>query len=150
MIIPDVNVLVRAHQRESPDHTEIRRWFNDVLASDRSLGIPEIVLCSFVRVVTLSRPWKQPATLAQATEFCAALGAAPRCVILQPSEEHWQRFEQLCLRRDVRGNLITDAYLAVFALERDAEWITTDQDFAKFPGLRWRHPLERQGRSNPR
>jgi len=22
-----------------------------------------------------------------------------------------------------------------------AEWITADRDYARFPGLRWRHPL---------
>jgi predicted nucleic acid-binding protein len=41
-----------------------------------------------------------------------------------------------------RGNLVADAYLAALALEAGAEWITTDRDFARFPGLRWRHPLE--------
>jgi hypothetical protein len=29
------------------------------------------------------------------------------------------------------------------AFVRDVrEWITTDRDYARFPGLRWRHPLE--------
>ena len=27
-------------------------------------------------------------------------------------------------------------------LESAREWITTDRDFARFPGLRWRHPLK--------
>jgi hypothetical protein len=36
---------------------------------------------------------------------------------------------------------VADAYLAALAIEAGAEWITTDRDFARFPGLRWRHPL---------
>jgi predicted nucleic acid-binding protein len=27
------------------------------------------------------------------------------------------------------------------AIEAGAEWITTDGDFSRFPGLQWRHPL---------
>lgn len=42
---------------------------------------------------------------------------------------------------DSKGNLIPDAFLAALAIESGSEWITTDRDFARFPGLRWRHPL---------
>jgi predicted nucleic acid-binding protein len=38
-------------------------------------------------------------------------------------------------------NLVSDAYLAALAIESGSEWITTDRDFSRFPGLRWRHPL---------
>jgi len=41
-----------------------------------------------------------------------------------------------------RGNLIHDAWLAAIAIEQGSTLFTTDRDFAKFPGLRWRHPLE--------
>jgi len=30
---------------------------------------------------------------------------------------------------------------AALAIESGSEWITTDRDYARFPGLRWRHPL---------
>jgi uncharacterized protein len=36
---------------------------------------------------------------------------------------------------------VPDAYLAALAIESGSEWITTDRDFSRFPGLRWRHPL---------
>lgn len=26
-------------------------------------------------------------------------------------------------------------------LESGCEWVTTDRDYTRFPGLRWRHPL---------
>lgn len=44
--------------------------------------------------------------------------------------------------RNAKGNLIPDAYLAALAIESGSEWITTDRDYSRFPGLRWRHPLE--------
>ena len=34
-----------------------------------------------------------------------------------------------------------DAYIAALAIEHGCELITTDSDFARFPGLPWRHPL---------
>jgi len=37
--------------------------------------------------------------------------------------------------------LVADAYLAAVAIERGCELVTTDSDFARFKGLRWRHPL---------
>lgn len=41
----------------------------------------------------------------------------------------------------LEGNVIADAYLAALALESGSDWITTDRDYARFPGLRWRHPF---------
>jgi predicted nucleic acid-binding protein len=40
-----------------------------------------------------------------------------------------------------RGNLIPNVYLAALAIESGCEWITTDRDFSRFPGLRWRLPF---------
>ena len=39
------------------------------------------------------------------------------------------------------GKLLADAYHAATALEHGCEWYTFDGDFARFPDLRWRHPL---------
>jgi hypothetical protein len=36
---------------------------------------------------------------------------------------------------------VPDAYFAALAIESGCDWITTDRDFARFKGLRWRHPL---------
>lgn len=44
-------------------------------------------------------------------------------------------------RSDVRGAMVSDAYLAALAIEHDCDLVTADSDFARFPGLRWRNPL---------
>ncbi len=46
------------------------------------------------------------------------------------------------LEAGIRGNLVPDAYLAALAIESGSEWITTDRGFARYPGLRFQHPLE--------
>jgi hypothetical protein len=63
-------------------------------------------------------------------------------VPVTPGQRHWEIFTRLCTAVGARGNLVADAYFAALAIESGSELITTDRDFARFPGLRWRHPLE--------
>jgi predicted nucleic acid-binding protein len=58
-----------------------------------------------------------------------------------PGERHWELFERMCGEGSARGNLVSDAYLAALVVDSGSELVTTDRDFARFPGLRWRHPL---------
>lgn len=62
--------------------------------------------------------------------------------MLHPSPDHWSLFVDLCTRTEARGNLVPDAWFAALAIESGCTWVTTDRDFARFPGLRWQHPLE--------
>ncbi len=101
----------------------------------------DIVLSGFVRVVTHPRVFAPPVPLAEALDFADALRAQPNAVGVSPGPRHWQIFERLCRDADARGNLVADPYLAALAIEPGSEWVTTDQDFARFQGLRWRHPL---------
>ncbi len=66
---------------------------------------------------------------------------SPSFVPIAPGPRHWGIFAGLCRTTGVRGNLVPDAYLAARAIESGSEWISTDRDYARFPGLRWRHPL---------
>jgi uncharacterized protein len=50
-------------------------------------------------------------------------------------------FRRLCVEYGAKGNLVPDAFLAALAIEQCCEWITTDRDYARFTGLKWRHPL---------
>jgi hypothetical protein len=44
---------------------------------------------------------------------------------------------------------VPDAYLAALAIEHDAEWYSADRGFARFPGLRHRHPLDDEPPGSP-
>lgn len=78
-----------------------------------------------------------------ALEFVDRLREQPNTVLVAPAARHWDIFSRLCHATSAKGNLVADAYLAALAIETGSEWITTDRDYARFPGLRWRHPLER-------
>lgn len=105
------------------------------------MGVSDLVLSGFVRIATHPRIFSPPAPAEQALAFATALRRQPTAVPVAPGPRHWEIFERLCLGAGARGNLVSDAYLAALAIESGSEWITTDRDFSRFPGLRWRHPL---------
>jgi len=142
MILLDVNVLVYAHRTDAPDHARYRAWLEEVLASPSPYGIAELVLSGFLRVVTHPRVFRTPTPMARALKFVQALRERPNCVLLAPGPRHWEIFVDLCRSTAVRGNLVPDAYFAALAIESGCEWITTDRDYSRFPGLKWRHPLD--------
>jgi toxin-antitoxin system PIN domain toxin len=142
MLLFDVNVLIRAADRRHADQPQYERWLNEVISRDEAYGVADLVLSGFLRIVTNPRILKQPMELAAALQFVSELRNQPHCVVIQPGPRHWNLFIELCQRVNARGNLVPDAYLAALAIESGSEWITTDRDYARFPGLRWRHPLD--------
>lgn len=141
MILPDVNILVYAHRRDTQQHGAFRQWLEDVVEADEAYAMSDLVVSGFVRVVTHPRIFREPSSLADALAFAEQLLDQPHCVRVQPGPRHWAIFTRLCRQAAARGNLVPDAFLAALAIEAGCEWITTDRDFARFAGLGWRHPL---------
>jgi uncharacterized protein len=100
-----------------------------------------IGLSGFLRVVTHPRVFQEPNPLETPLAFVAGVRDRANCVVVEPGERHWEIFIRLCQNTQAKGNLIADAYLAALAIESGSEWISTDRDYARFPGLHWRHPL---------
>jgi toxin-antitoxin system PIN domain toxin len=142
MQLPDVNVLVYAYRGETVDHAQYRDWLEDVVNADEAYGYSDLVLSGFVRIVTHPRVFRPPSPLQDALAFVAVIRNRPNAVQIDPGGRHWGIFSNLCQRAGARGNLVPDAYLAALAIESGSEWITADRGFARFPGLRWRHPLD--------
>jgi uncharacterized protein len=142
VVLPDVNVLVYAHRADAPTHQQCLVWLETVINDDAGFGLADLVLSGFLRVVTHPKVFTNPTPMPTALVFVEQLRGRPNCVPLNPGPRHWALFEQLCRTTELKGNLIPDAYLAAIAIEHGAEWITTDRDYARFPGLRWRHPLQ--------
>ncbi len=139
----DVNVLVYAHRSDAPDHEAFRAWLDGVRQGDEPLGVSDLVLSGFVRVVTHPRVFADPTPTELAWSFAAGVRASPATVRLAPGERHWDLFQRLCAATGARGNQVTDAYLAALAIEVNATWMTADRGFGRYPGLRWAHPLDR-------
>lgn len=142
MLLADVNAFIYAHRPESPRAHEHRDWLESVLAGTEPFGVSELVLSAFVRTVTNHRVYKEPTPPEVALSFCSAILGSPAAVRVRPGPRHWEIFTGMCSTVGARGNIVPDAYLAALALEQGATWVTTDRGFARFPGLRWRTPLE--------
>lgn len=141
MLLPDVNVLVYAHRRESPDHDRYAEWLTRLAEGPEPFALSELVASGFVRIVTNSRIWDEATPLETALEFIARLRTRSGVRLLTPGPASWEIFTKLCVASRARGKLVADAYHAALAIEHGCELATADGDFSRFPGLRHRHPL---------
>jgi len=142
MVLPDVNVLVYAYRPDAKDHHEYLSWLEAVVGSDQAYGMADLVLAGFLRIVTNPRIFAPPSSMAEALSFASELRNQGNCMHVAPGPRHWDIFTRLCREAGAKGNLTADAYLAALAIESGSEWITTDRDYSRFPGLRWRRPLQ--------
>jgi len=141
MRLIDVNVLVYAFRRDAPDHKAYAEWLNVLVNGREAFAVSDLVLSGFLRIVTHPRVFSPPTPLAPALGFAEAFRAAPQAIAITPGPRHWEIFTQVCRESGAKGNLVPDAWLAALAIESGSELVTTDRDFARFPGLRWSHPL---------
>ena len=139
MQLPDVNVLIYAHREDAPEHDRYAAWLRALVEAPEPFAVAEIVLAGFLRIVTNPKIFKPATPMETALAFCRRLVEWPRAVFVMPSRTHWDLFVKMC--NAIEGPLVTDAYVAALAIEHGCELITTDSDFSRFQGLRWRHPL---------
>lgn len=140
MILPDVNVLISAFRRDSPQHGLCRSWLQGIIDGDAQFGLSPLALSAVVRITTSPRIFATPTTIGEAFGFSEDLWQQPHCRIVEPGERHWEIFRRLCIETNTRGPRVTDAWFAALAIEWGCEWVTLDRDFARFPGLRWSAP----------
>jgi toxin-antitoxin system PIN domain toxin len=141
MVISDVNVLIYAFRRGSTYHDECRGWLQGVIEGDEAFGVSELVMSAVVRIVTGTRHFGPPESLDDAFAFVNTVMNDDKAIRLSPGLRHWEIFERICRESLIRGNRTSDAYLAALAIEHGCELITTDGDFSRFKGLRWRRPF---------
>jgi toxin-antitoxin system PIN domain toxin len=138
----DVNVLVNAYRPDAPRHSEFSRYLQTLVDGVEAFGIPSVSLSGLLRITTHPRIFNPPNPLDDVLKFVDQLRSLPHCLILQPGVRHWDIFADLCRKGNARGNLISDSYMAAMAIEIGAELVTDDRGFGRWPGLRWRHPMD--------
>lgn len=138
----DVNVLIYAHRVDAhPEHEAFGKWLSDLANGDEPFALSPVVLSGVVRIVTNPRVFRRPSTLREVFSFINELRVRPTARLLGPGPRHFDLFARLCHQAGASGKLVADAFHAAVALEHGCTWVTTDSDFARFPGLRWEHPL---------
>ncbi len=141
MILPDVNLLIYAVDRDSPHHDAAREWLETAFSSGEQLLLPWVTILGFLRITTRKGAFAHPITVESAFSFVKGWLDHPAVSIAHPGPEHLRILRRLLRQVGTAGDLTTDAHLAALAIEYDAELYSSDRDFARFPGLRWKNPL---------
>ncbi len=142
MILPDINLLLYAYNPQTPQHVRAATWWESVMGGEELIGLPDEVSLGFVRIATNPKLGEACVSLEKARAVIEDWLALPHLRVLVPGADHFAKVLDLTQRAMGRGPLISDATLAVYALENRATLHSNDTDFARFPELDWVNPLE--------
>jgi len=141
MILPDVSVLMHAHNPDSRVHGKARAWWDGVLAGTEGVGLAWVTILGFIRIATHRGITHHPMPVAAACERIEEWLSLPHFHIPLPAEGHFSRLHKVLKDLGTAGNLTTDAHLATLAIERGYTLCSTDADFSRFARLKWINPL---------
>ena len=141
MIVVDANLLIYAYDLDSAHHKKSLSWLEELLSGVEAVGLPWQSVSAFLRVITNRRLPGMRVTLEQAVQVVDEWLQQPNVQVLVPADQHWSVLRQMILEGRASGPLVSDAEIAAITIEQGAVLHTTDRDFARFPGLRWKNPL---------
>jgi toxin-antitoxin system PIN domain toxin len=141
MKLVDANLLVYSVNDNAPQHDLARKWLEETLAGDETVGFAWIVLIGFLRLTTRAPIFQKPLSTSRVLDLMELWLSQPCATIVHPGDRHFEILRKLLLPLGTAGNITTDAHLAAIAIEHGAEVYSTDGDFRRFPGVRWRNPL---------
>ena len=141
MIVVDANLLIYAYDLDSAHHKKSLSWLEELLSGVEAVGLPWQSVSAFLRVITNRRLPGMRVSLEQAVLVVDEWLQQPNVQVLVPADQHWSVLRQMILEGRASGPLVSDAEIAAITIEQGAVLHTTDRDFARFPGLRWKNPL---------
>lgn len=142
MIVPDANLLIYSVDSKSVFHERARMWLQGAITGPEPVGLAWGVLVAFIRVTTRPGVIPEPIRVPEAFDLVAEWLSHPPVRLLEPGPRHFDLLRELLVQAGTGGNLTSDAHLAAIAMEHGAEVYSSDGDFARFAGLRWRNPLQ--------
>ncbi len=141
MILVDANLLLYAEDSSSEHHAVARAWWDAQLSGVEPVALCWPVLNAFIRIGTNARLHQQPLLLGEAIDRVQSWLEQPCVRLIHPGDQHWALFQQLLRGGKAVGNLVSDAHLAALAVEHNCVLHSTDADFSRFRGLKWRNPI---------
>lgn len=140
MKLVDANVLLYAVNVDAAQHERSRTFLDHALSGGDAVGFAWIVLLAFLRLTTKTGLFPNPLSLEGAMSRVDAWLASPAAVVVEPSVDHASVLRGLLQAVGTGGNLVNDAHLAALALTHRATVVSFDNDFSRFPGVRWELP----------
>ncbi|NBB81486.1 MAG: PIN domain-containing protein [Verrucomicrobia bacterium] len=141
MILPDANLLLYAVNRDSPDHEAALTWWRNTLESGEPVRLTSGVVFAFVRLATNRKVFTHPLTPAEAFDHVENWLEFPSVELAESLPEDLPVIRQLLEAAGTGGNLVSDAQIAAVAKRLEACVYSADDDFDRFPEIRWQNPL---------
>jgi toxin-antitoxin system PIN domain toxin len=141
MKLIDLNVLLYAVNRDSVHHASALDWWQRTLGGDEPVGLTWIVLLGLLRLTTNPAIYPEPLDDEVAIGKVGVWLSLDQTRLVQETEDHWHILTELLAETGTAGNLTTDAHLAALAISHGATLVSFDNDFSRFPRLRWESPL---------
>jgi toxin-antitoxin system PIN domain toxin len=132
---------VYAKVEDFPQHAAARSWLDEQLNGRTGVGLPWQSLLAFVRLTSNPRIFGRPLSLTRAWDQVEEWLDLASTWIPEPTDRHRGLLASL-IPLAGKPELIPDAHLAALAIEYGLVLHSTDRDFSRFTGLRWRNPLE--------
>ena len=138
MILPDVNVLLHAVNAGAPQHTVADAALLDAYRRG-PVAMAWPALLGFLRLSTRAGILPRPLAIEQAQDVIQSWLDHPATVVVHPTAQHAALLARLLIGVGQGGPIVSDAHLAVLAIEHRASLLSFDRDFERFAGLRFRH-----------
>jgi toxin-antitoxin system PIN domain toxin len=137
----DVNLMIYVVDEEAREHERTLRWFEQALSGTETVALAWFALLGFLRITTRRQSTRDPWPIESALEEIQRWLAQPVATVIHPTDRHAAVLRDLLAPLGAGGNLTSDAHLAALAIEHGATLCSHDNDFSRFPGLRWEDPL---------
>ena len=113
----------------------------ELFSGPAPVGLPWQTIAAFLRIGTNSRlAGSRPVT--EAVHEIEDWLKQPSVRVLVPGDDHWPILRRMVVEGQASGPLVSDAEIAALTIEYGGVLYTADRDFSRFPGLRWKNPLE--------
>lgn len=90
MVLPDVNLLIYAHNPHALRHQRALIWWNQCLQGHEGVALAWVVILGFVRIATHRNVFARPMTVEGATGRVEEWLALPHMHLVHPAQTHFE------------------------------------------------------------
>ena len=127
-------MLVAAFRRNHAHHAAARKWLDSArrvcAQGSATLTLLPVVVAGFLRLATNVRVFVEPDSIEDAVAFIDALLDSPG-LEFQAAGAEWPLLRDKLLTGRLRGNAVTDAWIAAATEALSEHLVTFDRDFER-------------------
>ena len=139
MIMPDLNLLIFAHDRASAKNDVALRWWRRALDAEE-VFLSWITVWGFIRVTTGAHV-KPSLEIRQAKAYVDLWLSRPNVSMIEPGRDHLNLSLKIAEQTQVSATKMSDVFLAALAIESAATLCTDDSFFSRIDNLSVINPL---------